>query len=172
MYHPYLRGKQYELMLLRENAKLMKDASMVPIIEPVKKNLTALNKAICELKKENVSFILIINPDYGDFENNSLPIEKLISTTLADYNDFCIGYIVEANSKLIDVEDFLSRFREKPIAFIHNNYPKPKELATLVKQYANIKKHIFLDDQILYRRQFNVDGIERVLVKDGFNNGV
>lgn len=169
MYHPYLRGKQYELMLLRENAKLMKDASMVPVIEPVKKNLTALSKAIDALKKENVFFVLIINPDYGDFESNSLPIEELISTTLADYNDFCVGYIVNANSKLIDVEDFLSRFREKPIAFIHNNYPKPKELATLVNQYANIKKHIFLDDQILYRRQFNVDGIERVLVKDGFN---
>jgi len=46
MYYPYLRGKQYELILLRENAKLMKDASMVPIIEPVKKNLTSLNKAI------------------------------------------------------------------------------------------------------------------------------
>ena len=48
MYHPYLRGKQYELILLRENAKLIKNASMVPIIEPVKKNLTALNKAIDE----------------------------------------------------------------------------------------------------------------------------
>lgn len=169
MYHPYLRGKQYELILLRENAKLIKNASMVPIIEPVKKNLTALNKAIDELKKEYVPFILIINPSYGDFENNSLPIEEVISRTLADYNNFCIGYIVDANSKLIDVEDFLSRFTENQIAFIHNNYPKPKELANLINQYANIKKHIFLDDQILYRRQFNVEGIERVLVKDGFN---
>lgn len=169
MYHPYLRGKQYELILLRENAKLIKNASMAPIIEPVKKNLTALNKAIDELKKEYVPFILIINPSYGDFENNSLPIEEVISRTLADYNNFCIGYIVDANSKLIDVEDFLSRFTENQIAFIHNNYPKPKELANLINQYANIKKHIFLDDQILYRRQFNVEGIERVLVKDGFN---
>jgi len=169
MYHPYLRGKQYELILLRENAKLIKDASMVPIIEPVKKNLTALEKAIDELKKEYVSFVLVINPSYGDFENNSLPIEEVISRTLTDYDNFCIGYIVDANSKLIDVEDFLSRFTDNPIAFIHNNYPKPKELANLINQYTNIKKHIFLDDQILYRRQFNVEGIERVLIKDGFN---
>ena len=169
MYYPYLRGKQYELILLRENAKLMKDASMVPIIEPVKKNLTSLNKAINELKTHNISFVLIINPGYGDFETNSLPIEEFISSELDDYDNFCIGYIVDAKTNLIDVEDFLKSFTDRQVAFIHSGYPKPKELANLIKQYSSIKKHIFLDDQILYRKQFNVEGIERVLIKDGFN---
>lgn len=168
MYHPYLRGKQYELILLRENAKLIKDASMVPIIEPVKKNLTSLSKAVDELKKQDISFVLVINPGYGDFETNSLPLEEFISSELADYDNFCVGYIVDAKTNLIDVEDFLKSFTEGKVAFIHNSYPKPKELANLVQQYTNIKKHIFLDDQILYRRQFNVDGVERVLIKDGF----
>ncbi len=71
MYHPYLRGKQNELILLRENAKLLSDAGMIPIIEPVKKNLAPLEKAIESLSKENVPFILIVNPRNGDFKNDS-----------------------------------------------------------------------------------------------------
>ncbi len=169
MYHPYLRGKQNELILLRENAKLLSDAGMIPIIEPVKKNLAPLEKAIESLAKENVSFILIVNPRNGDFKNDSLPLfSDLIDTTLKDYEQFCLGYIVDAQSSLIDVKSFLDDNTNRSIAFIHNGYPKAKELGLLVNQFDNVKKHIFLDDQILYRRQFSKDGVKKVLVKDGF----
>lgn len=169
MYHLYLRGKQYELMLLRENAELIANASMVPILEPVKKNLTSLYKAIDELKKQNVSFVLIINPADGDFKNNPLPIEEeIIASALTGYNNFYIGYIVDTETSLIDVEDFLNRFTSNSIAFIHNGYPKAKELAEMVSLFSNVKKHIFLDEQILYRRVFKKEGVERVLIRDGF----
>ena len=169
MYHPYLRGKQNELILLRENAKLLSDAGMIPIIEPVKKNLAPLEKAIESLAKENVPFILIVNPRNGDFKNDSLPLfSDLIDTTLKDYEQFCLGYIVDAQSSLIDVKSFLDDNTNRSIAFIHNGYPKAKELGLLVNQFDNVKKHIFLDDQILYRRQFSKDGVKKVLVKDGF----
>ena len=169
MYHPYLRGKQNELILLRENAKLLSDAGMIPIIEPVKKNLAPLEKAIESLAKENVPFILIVNPRNGDFKNDSLPLfSDLIDTTLKYYEQFCLGYIVDAQSSLIDVKSFLDDNTNRSIAFIHNGYPKAKELGLLVNQFDNVKKHIFLDDQILYRRQFSKDGVKKVLVKDGF----
>jgi len=169
MYHPYLRGKQNELILLRENAKLLSNAGMIPIIEPVKKNLAPLEKAIESLAKENVPFILIVNPRNGDFKNDSLPLfSDLIDTTLKDYKQFCLGYIVDAQSSLIDVKSFLDDNTNRSIAFIHNGYPKAKELGLLVNQFDNVKKHIFLDDQILYRRQFSKDGVKKVLVKDGF----
>lgn len=169
MYHPYLRGKQNELILLRENAKLLGEAGMIPIIEPVKKNLAPLEKAIKSLSKESVPFILIVNPRNGDFKNDSLPLfSDLIDTTLRDYEQFCLGYIVDAQSSLIDVKSFLDDNTDRSIAFIHNGYPKAKELGLLINQFDNVKKHIFLDDQILYRRQFNKDGVKKVLVKDGF----
>lgn len=68
---------------------------------------------------------------------------------------------------MIDVKSFLDN-TNRSIAFIHNGYPKAKELGLLVNQFDNVKKHIFLDDQILYRRQFSKDGVKKVLVKDGF----
>ena len=169
MYHPYLRGKQNELILLRENTKLLKEANMVPIIEPVKSTLAPLIKTIENLKKDNVPFILIVNPRNGDFKNNPLPLfSELIDITLIDYNNFCLGYLVDSQSSLIDIKSFLDDNKDKSIAFIHNGYPKAKELSELLNSFVNIKKHIFLDDKVLYRKQFNKENIQRVLIKDGF----
>jgi len=170
MYHPYLRGKQNELILLRENAKLLAESSIIPIIEPVKNNHSPLNKAIESLKKENTPFILIINPKHGDYKNNPLPIfENTINTILSDYTNFCIAYIVDADSSLLDVKDFLDDHLDKSIAFIHNGFTKPKDFAKLLTSYTNIKKHIFMDNQKLYQRKFKQENIERVLIRDGFN---
>ena len=36
MYYPYFRGKQFELMTIRETAKLMAERGFCPIIEPVR----------------------------------------------------------------------------------------------------------------------------------------
>ncbi|MDN5049706.1 sce7725 family protein [Aliarcobacter butzleri] len=172
MYHPYLRGKQNELILLRENAKLLATAEMIPIIEPVKKNLAPLEKAINELVKENVNFILIINPRNGDFINNSLPLfTSLIDNILVHYDKYCLGYIVDAESNLIDIKSFLDDNKNRKITFIHNGYPKAKDLGEILNIFDNVIKHIFLDDQILYRRQFNKSNVEKVLIKDGFRKG-
>ncbi len=42
MYFPYFRGKQYELITIRDNASMIKDSGITPIIEPVKENLSSL----------------------------------------------------------------------------------------------------------------------------------
>lgn len=51
MYFPYLRGKQFELIALRELVALPLDANrVVPIIEPVKRNLKSIETALKALK--------------------------------------------------------------------------------------------------------------------------
>ncbi|CUV65321.1 Putative ATP-binding protein [Sulfurovum sp. enrichment culture clone C5] len=170
MYHPYLRGKQNELILLRENAKLLSSTGMIPIIEPVKTNLAPLEKAIESLMDENVSFVLIINPRHGELKNNPLPIFDKINnlTSKANYENFTWGYIVDPNSSLLDVKDFLDKFTQQPITFIHDGFTKGKDFAVLLEDYSNIRKHIFLDNQKLYQKAFKKEDIERVLIRDGF----
>lgn len=71
MYYPYLRGKQFELIALRELAReLPNNDRLCPIIEPVKSNFNSLNAAIRELKGNHEHFVLVINPSDGDFRNN------------------------------------------------------------------------------------------------------
>lgn len=69
MYYPYLRGKQFELMALREFSQEKSCNHFIcPIIEPVKSNLNALNNAIRVMKEQGLSFVLVLNPNDGDFK--------------------------------------------------------------------------------------------------------
>lgn len=42
MYFPYFRGKQYELLTIRETAPVLAGSKFIPIIEPVKQALGGL----------------------------------------------------------------------------------------------------------------------------------
>jgi hypothetical protein len=59
MYFPYFRGKQFELILLRELAGFLKGKKIHPIIEPVRDNITGLLRTLdaCEetASKQNLS---------------------------------------------------------------------------------------------------------------------
>ena len=55
MYHPYFRGKQFELITIRETADLMARANFVPIIEPVKEALKGLERCLKVTSKNSLA---------------------------------------------------------------------------------------------------------------------
>lgn len=66
-YYPYLRGRQFELLALRElveNDHLSE--KVVPIIEPVRFSPTLI-KTLKVFKEKNKTYALIQNPQYGNF---------------------------------------------------------------------------------------------------------
>lgn len=67
MYFPYLRGRQYELLALRELATnhLLGDY-VTPIVEPVKLSPTLVN-TMADFIKVNHSIAIIRNPAVGTF---------------------------------------------------------------------------------------------------------
>lgn len=69
MYYPYLRGKQFELIALREFSQETPTPTYVcPIIEPVKSSFNGLTTAIRTLSSNNVHFAMVLNPSNGDFK--------------------------------------------------------------------------------------------------------
>ncbi|MBM7643336.1 sce7725 family protein [Streptococcus loxodontisalivarius] len=67
MYFPYLRGRQYELIALRElldNDKL--GEYILPIIEPVKLSSTLIN-ILEKFQEKNQNCSLVMNPQVGSF---------------------------------------------------------------------------------------------------------
>ena len=75
MYYPYLRGKQYELIALREFSQEIPDNQYIcPIIEPVKSNLKSLQNAVDILRDNGMEFVLILNPNEGDFKHNNVDL--------------------------------------------------------------------------------------------------
>lgn len=78
MYFPYFRGRQYELLALKElaSSKLI-TPSVVPIIEPVKL-IPALDSSLVAFGNSNLPIGLILNPNVGDLAEEAETINQLL----------------------------------------------------------------------------------------------
>lgn len=168
MYYPYFRGKQYELITIRENAERMSLANIVPIIEPVKQNVSGLSRALQALVEKNVRFVLIVNPQCGDLCNiDPALINDFANVTLSQYRNFSLGYIVNEKTVLSEVTSFC-KAASHFVTIVHSGYQRGRELADALSSLTMVTEHIFIEESCskLYRKHFN-DKI-RVLIRDGF----
>ena len=171
MYYPYLRGKQFELILLRDNAELIAKHNIHPIVEPVKSDFKALARAFKVLNKKKVPCTLIVNPQAGEkpvkFSNI---LEELIDDSFRNYKYLSIGYMLYAESKITGLVTLLDKYPSSSFSILHYGYTNGKEIAKAIKDYDNIKRHVFIDGFAgkLYQRHLKKDGIKRVLIRNGF----
>ena len=104
MYYPYLRGKQFELLALREfSSEFKNNHTIVPIIEPVKKQVNGLNAAALSMIENGMKFAVILNPSDGDYRHTGIDNDILMSlTALTDDRDNWIpAYIYKHNGKTL-----------------------------------------------------------------------
>lgn len=101
MYYPYLRGRQFELIALREFAGCRgKNNNVIPIIEPVKKTFNSMKIALPLLVDANVKFALVLNPQVGEITEISQIIDGL-GDCLAGQNTWIPAFIVSNNYDFI-----------------------------------------------------------------------
>ncbi len=120
MYFPFLRGKQFELIALREFAGQISDPNSVkPIIEPVRKKTSTYSKTLDVLQQKNINFTIIINPSVGDNINN---IEYVCTELLPNlsYNNFQLGVLLNSNTDLNNITRYLidNNFSDIPLIII------------------------------------------------------
>lgn len=165
MYYPYFRGKQYELISIRESAGVMAGADFVPIIEPVKESLSGLSRAVDAVNEAGGNLILIINPVNGDLSSDSSSLIDFLDEKCAD--SVSAGILLSEDLSLDEVERLCGLVGERRLSFIHAGFSDGKGLADQIKNFDDCS-HVFIDNYSgkLYRRHFN--GSERILVKDGF----
>ena len=99
MYYPYLRGRQFELITLREFADAYSNYKIVPIIEPVKLAFNSMILAINTMKKKGLKFALILNPQVGDIKDNTTLIEQSLANELTEDNVWYPAFIVNNNNQ-------------------------------------------------------------------------
>jgi len=80
MYFPYLRGKQFELLALKELSSVLGDQQMVtPIIEPVRPSQgSGLDRCLEALETASLDFVLVMNPSVGNLAG-PLPAADLVN---------------------------------------------------------------------------------------------
>jgi len=169
MYYPYLRGKQFELLALREFASdYAVNCQVFPIIEPVKSSFNSIKIAIKKLKENNVSFALILNPKKGDL------IGK-VDTILSDLNDVLVegnwipAYIVEArNSK--GIFDHIQDMKFQSAMLICNESVDTNQLEFKQLLGMNqVSKVVFADSNRSFKRELAKIGKETIRLDDKFN---
>jgi len=139
MYYPYLRGKQFELILLRENAEFIAENDIHPILEPVKSEFNTLNRTLKTLCENEVNCTIIVNPQVG---GNPVKITSILQNLVSEcyqYNNILLGYILHAGSKTSDLTAILDKYKTIPFSIIHyglqmvKKFPKPFNLMTTLK---------------------------------------
>ena len=168
MYHPYFRGKQYELITIRETASLLADAGFVPVIEPVKQSLGALQKTLAVLQELNASAIVIVNPFHGDHAADGENISQLLAEECGDCEEISVGILLNVETSLEQAIDCCAQHEDHPIALIHAGFAHGKALAEALGDRIGEMKSLFIDGRSskLYQRHF-AEG-QRVLLRDGF----
>lgn len=170
MYFPYVRGRQYELLALRELVETDKlSSNIIPIVEPVKLSSTLL-KTIDIFVSKNKPIAIICNPKVGSFsadmkdkdgeDNNQqkflrqLKNENIIKT-----------HIIKNNSvQQLETWEKIMNISKNEWIVINNNREFQLEYDKLFQNET--PKFVLIPDESSFRRQVRH---HRVLLVDRFN---
>ncbi len=169
MYFPYFRGKQFELIAIRETARLLAESSFVPIIEPVREALKGLERTLTEICKVNGNAIVIVNPFHGDHAEDGDSISALLKEGFCDSESITAGILLHKEIDANAAVECYEKHRGLQPTFIHAGFTEAKALAAMLGQALAETRHVFFEKscQKLYRRYFKGAAM-RVLLRDGF----
>ena len=168
MYYPYLRGKQFELLALREFAeKYSDDCKVFPIIEPVKTAFNSMKIALKKLNEKNVPFALILNPQNGDLIGKVEIILSELDELLSMTDKWIPAYIVNTNAKGISNHIQTKGYQQVMLICqdsVDTNNQDFKELLEM----PEVNKVIFADNNRSFKRELGTLRKEIIRIDDNF----
>lgn len=172
MYFPFFRGKQYDLLTIKESAGILSEAGFIPIVEPVKESLSGLERCLSALKEAEAECIVIANPRYGDHADQHEGITDFIRNRAGEFPHLSVGILLQESTLLEDVARLCELFRGKSLSLIHNGFSNPKSLVGWLDKTDIVSRQIFIEKNCgkIYRRHFK--NLERVLIRDGFEKRI
>jgi hypothetical protein len=156
MYHPYFRGKQYELITIRELAPLLKTAGFRPIIEPVKESLGGLEKALKAVVDAGGRAIVIVNPHHGDLSGAGEPLTKLLKGSFLDLPGISAGILLKQDMTTDEALRCYKAHSAHTPVMIHAGFSEARALSEEFVKPRQDQCHIFFDRFCgkLYQKHF------------------
>lgn len=168
MYHPYFRGKQFELLCVREMAPVFKQADFRPIIEPVRDVLSGLSRALDAVVEVDGRAIVIVNPHHGDLSDSGAPLTDLLKEKYLDLPQIAAGVLLKQDTSVAEaIRCYRDHASHSPV-LVHAGFGDAKTLAERLGKPSKDQCHVFLEEYSgkLYQKHFN--GAHRILLRDGF----
>ncbi|GGW72578.1 sce7725 family protein [Alteromonas halophila] len=169
MYYPYFRGKQNELITIRNNAELMAQANFVPIIEPVKETLNGLKRALEAVVEAGGKAVVIVNPFHGDYSGNGDSLTQLLADHFEDEDGVSAGILLTGDMSLVEATSCCQTHENHALTLIHSGFSNAKALSQALGDKLNDITHCFYDDKAgkLYQKYF-FSATTKILIRDGF----
>jgi hypothetical protein len=166
MYHPYFRGKQYELITIRETAALLAASNFVPIIEPVKEALGGLERTLKVVCDAGGKAVVIVNPYHGDHGDDGVGISALLTTSYLGIDSVEVGILLREPMTVEEAVAYCAQHQGHQLTLVHAGFTQPKALAEALDGVTT--RNVFFEAHCgkLYRKHFQ--GSERILLRDGF----
>lgn len=168
MYHPYFRGKQFDLLTIRESAEILAKHRFISIIEPVRESLNGLKRSIEALSAAGAEAVLIVNPNYGDHTENTDSIRSFVTSELKEHVNISVGVLLSQEMTTANAIEILDNFPGRSIYFIHFGFNEPKSLVDAIRSRQHNSHHVFVESCCgkLYQKHFN--DLPKVLLRNGF----
>ncbi|MGM0588016.1 MAG: sce7725 family protein [Bacteroidota bacterium] len=170
MYFPYIRGKQFDLIAIRELAERIHDSGVIhPVIEAVRDSST-LRITLNELVTNEVAFTIIANPSLGDFQEDHQSLIQNINSEIGGCENCNIGILLDRQTDLDHVEDLISEIdHEYGFVLIHlHRYNNLEDLENFASN-KNVIYNLYKEAVPIRRYRRIVDNDSKVILADKFN---
>tara|TARA_Y100001934_G_C12363477_1_gene782081 strand:+ start:1301 stop:2263 length:963 start_codon:yes stop_codon:yes gene_type:complete len=169
MYFPYFRGKQNELITIRNNASLMAQAGFVPIIEPVKETLNGLKRALDSVVNSKGRAIVIVNPFHGDYSKNGDSLTNLLADHFDGEDGISAGILLTNEISLEAAISSCKAHEQHSLTLIHAGFAYARELSNALGDKVKDITHCFFEEDAgkLYQKHF-MAAKSKILIRDGF----
>ena len=164
MYYPYLRGKMYELIALREFAQRYScEQKIVPIIEPVRNELKSVAKTVDALFGSNIGCAVVLNPAQGDFERVSAG-RSIVDTLVG--KEYIPAFLMGSNEAV--VAQMIADYKLSKVMLIFTSgFDSENSALMALAESEDVHYFVGLDNRSLKRR-FRAAGKMVISLKDRF----
>ncbi len=166
-YFPFLRGKQHEMMALRDVATSIADnGHVVPILETVNANSTT-QISLDRFIEASMPFLFICNPRHGQFVGDvDGLINKVVNPVLVDYDNWIPTLHISEETTLEEWETLIEIYGGYELALIY--YGRPQSSVRSRIEETAISHHVFVNHRVENSYIETIPVNNRVLMVDSF----
>lgn len=176
MYFPYLRGKMFEILAVRD-AEFLPSSRIVPIFEPVQ--VYTQNGRIygrfTELIQKRVKFAFIVNSANGNpppnFDQGVRMVRDLSSFRTSAPDLVLPAFEIRAENPIRQIRTFARKFESRQCVIVHRNhdYSIRHLWQALESLHENPPVHVLLDGGASSEVVKSLPASGVVLLRDGFS---
>ena len=169
MYFPYLRGKQFELLAVRDSDFLL-EGRILPVVDPISVSKRNQNQVL-SIADKGIRFSLIMNGENVQGHDEPREIVKLFAYLDSKYPGRVLpAFEIRAGHTLPSLAKFSRAFRAHQCVVVHRNHNfSAVAIQRALRPLSQPSVQIILDGGVPHDLVGSLRAVGTVLLKDGFN---